>query len=122
MREEMEELEEPEIWNDFVREVKKELLGGQLGGNRKEMWWLVRGKKIGLIDKRCSTLSDVGEEEAANVSSSVLLFTSFCMSGGANFAVHLLSFHAQWSSETDKLFSSLRQREQPCMFLIGIEK
>jgi ATP-dependent DNA helicase 2 subunit 2 len=64
MREELVELEEPEIWNAFVRELKEELLEGRLGGNRRDMWWKVRGSRLGLIDKRMAGMSDVGEEEA----------------------------------------------------------
>lgn len=65
MREELTELEEPEIWNVFAREVKSELLSGKLGGDRREMWWRVRGSKYGLIDRKRCFASDVTEEEAA---------------------------------------------------------
>ncbi|KAF2030606.1 ATP-dependent DNA helicase-like protein II [Setomelanomma holmii] len=65
MREELVELEEPEEYNKFVRELKKELLAGQLGGNRREMWWKVRGSRYGLVDRKRSFVSDVSEEEAA---------------------------------------------------------
>ena len=65
MRDELTELEEPEIWNIFVRELKSELLDGKLGGDRREMWWRVRGSKYGLIDRKRCFASDVMEEEAA---------------------------------------------------------
>jgi ATP-dependent DNA helicase 2 subunit 2 len=42
MREEMKELEEPAPFNDFFRERKKKVLGGELGGDRKEMWYSIR--------------------------------------------------------------------------------
>ncbi|KAJ4304499.1 ATP-dependent DNA helicase yku80 [Kalmusia sp. IMI 367209] len=65
MRDELVELEEPEMWNSFARELKGELLGGKLGGDRREMWWRVRGSKYGLIDRKKCFVSDVTEEEAA---------------------------------------------------------
>ena len=68
MREEMTELEEPEIFNNFVRELKKDILGGKLNGERRDMWWKIRANRLGLIDKRLSPLSEVGEEEAKEVS------------------------------------------------------
>lgn len=64
MREEMTELEEPEIFNNFVRELKKDILGGKLNGERRDMWWKIRANRLGLIDKSLSPLSEVGEEEA----------------------------------------------------------
>tara|TARA_R110002003_G_scaffold1005_3_gene21984 strand:+ start:20952 stop:22556 length:1605 start_codon:yes stop_codon:yes gene_type:complete len=66
MREELTELEEPEIYNVFVRGLKAELLEGALGGNRREMWWKVRGSRYGLVDRKRSLVSDVTEEEAAD--------------------------------------------------------
>lgn len=64
MRDEMTELEEPEMYNSFVREFKTELLGGVLNGDRREMWWRVRGSKYGLIDQKRSLVSDVTDKEA----------------------------------------------------------
>lgn len=64
MREELIELEEPEIWNVFAREFKSELLDGKLGGDRREMWWKVRGSRYGLIDRKTCFASDVTEETA----------------------------------------------------------
>ncbi|KAF2825003.1 SPOC domain-like protein [Ophiobolus disseminans] len=64
MREEMVELEEPEIWNVFIRGLKSEVLEGRLGGNRREMWWKIRGSKYGLVDAKRSLVSEVSEEEA----------------------------------------------------------
>ncbi|ORY14922.1 ATP-dependent DNA helicase II subunit 2 [Clohesyomyces aquaticus] len=65
MREEITELEEPDIWNGFVRALKGELLGGKLGGDRREMWWKVRGSRYGLVDRKRCFASEVSEEEAA---------------------------------------------------------
>ncbi|KAF2628222.1 ATP-dependent DNA helicase-like protein II [Macroventuria anomochaeta] len=64
MRDELTELEEPEMYNNFVREFKKELLEDALNGDRREMWWRVRGSKYGLIDQKRSLVSDVTEKEA----------------------------------------------------------
>lgn len=63
LREELTELEEPELYNDFVRKFKSELLGEELGGDRREMWWRVRGGRYGLIDRKRSLVSEVSEEE-----------------------------------------------------------
>jgi len=68
MREELIELEEPGVWNAFVRELKRKILKGELGGERREMWWEVRKNRLGLVEKRVSALSDVTEEEAKEVS------------------------------------------------------
>ena len=67
LREEMTELEEPKIYNDFITDLKKKLLADQLGGDRREMWWEIRKNKLGLIEKRISPQSEVTEEEAKQV-------------------------------------------------------
>ena len=64
LRDELTELEEPEMYNNFVRDFKTELLGGALNGDRREMWWRIRGSKYGLIDQKRSLVSDVTEKEA----------------------------------------------------------
>lgn len=64
MRSEMVELEEPELYNDAVRSLKKKILDGELGGDRSEMWYTIRKTKVGLIDKKLSNVSQVTEEEA----------------------------------------------------------
>ncbi len=58
------EMEEPRIWNEFIRGLKGKLLGQELGGERREMWWEVRKHKLGLIEKKTSQPSSVTEEEA----------------------------------------------------------
>ncbi|KAF2114408.1 SPOC like C-terminal domain-containing protein [Lophiotrema nucula] len=65
MREELTELEEPEIFNKFIRELKADVIGGKLKGDRREMWWRIRGSKYGLIDRKRCFASDVTEDEAA---------------------------------------------------------
>ncbi|KAL4881131.1 ATP-dependent DNA helicase II subunit 2 [Aspergillus karnatakaensis] len=64
VREELIAYEEPELYNEFVRELKGKLLGEKLGGDRRELWWLIRRSKLGLIEQRESEFSSVGEEEA----------------------------------------------------------
>ena len=64
MRQEMIDLEEPRLYNDMLRELKRKIMAEELGGNRREMWWFIRKNRIGLIDKRASPVSDVTEEEA----------------------------------------------------------
>jgi ATP-dependent DNA helicase 2 subunit 2 len=68
-RENMINYEEPALYNSFMKDFKKRLLSGELGGDRREFWWQAKGAKLGLIDS--STLPDVSEvtpEEAAEVS------------------------------------------------------
>lgn len=68
MREELISYEEPGTYNDFLRELKGKLLGEKLGGDRRELWWLIRRSKLGLIDQHQSDRSEVTEEEAKEVS------------------------------------------------------
>jgi ATP-dependent DNA helicase 2 subunit 2 len=65
MRDELTELEEPEIWNAFIRGLKSDLLEGKLNGSRKDMWWKIRGSRYGLVDRKRSFVSEVTEEEAS---------------------------------------------------------
>ncbi|KAL5113920.1 ATP-dependent DNA helicase yku80 [Pleosporales sp. CAS-2024a] len=64
MRDELTELEEPQVWNTFIRRLKSDLLEGKLNGNRKDMWWKIRGSRYGLVDGKTSLVSDVTAEEA----------------------------------------------------------
>ncbi|TAQ85878.1 hypothetical protein B7494_g5778 [Chlorociboria aeruginascens] len=65
MREELIHLEVPEIYNNFIRDLKQRVVKGELGGNRSDLWWLVtKTNKLGLIDKEVSERSDVSREEA----------------------------------------------------------
>ena len=64
MRDEITELEEPEIYNTFIRDLKSDILGGKLNGNRRDMWWRIKGSKYGLVDQKRSLVSDVTEAEA----------------------------------------------------------
>ena len=64
MRTEMIEMEEPEVYNEFVRSLKGKLLGEELGGDRREMWYAIRKSRLGLIGKGSSDKSRVDEDEA----------------------------------------------------------
>ncbi|KAF7532060.1 hypothetical protein G7054_g8337 [Neopestalotiopsis clavispora] len=68
-REEMINIEFPKIYDDFLRDFKKRLFTGALGGDRREFWFNnVRKPKLGLIDTTVSDVSKVTPEEAAEVS------------------------------------------------------
>jgi ATP-dependent DNA helicase 2 subunit 2 len=67
MREELINMEEPGLYNDLVKDLKKRLLGGELGGDRRDMMWEIRKAKLGLIDKKASEISDTTEAEATEV-------------------------------------------------------
>ena len=68
LRHEMIELEEPGIYNDSIQALKRKLLSDELGGDRREMWDLVRKNHLGLIEKKTSEQSSVTEAEAKAVS------------------------------------------------------
>lgn len=64
MREELNDLDEPVVYNDVLRRLKGKIFDGELGGERKEMWYRIRVNKVGMVDKRTQELADVDEEEA----------------------------------------------------------
>ncbi|KAH1385786.1 ATP-dependent DNA helicase II subunit 2 [Aspergillus fumigatus] len=68
MREELISFEEPALYNNFLRQLKDKLLKEELGGDRRELWWLLRRSQLGLINQRESDQSDVTEEQAKEVS------------------------------------------------------
>ncbi|OTA60441.1 SPOC domain-like protein [Hypoxylon sp. EC38] len=69
LRDMMEKMEMPALYNSFLRDLKKRLLSGELGGDRRELWWQMRGARatLGLIDKSVFEHSDVTTEEASEV-------------------------------------------------------
>ena len=69
LREEMIEMEEPAVFNNFARQLKRKLLAEELGGNRKDFWWEFRKSKLGLIDRKAAATSDATEEDARLVCS-----------------------------------------------------
>ncbi|KAM5447592.1 ATP-dependent DNA helicase yku80 [Microsporum audouinii] len=64
MRDELISFEEPDLYNDFIRGLKQKLLGDKLGEDRRELWWLIRKNKIGLVDNKLVEISKVTEQEA----------------------------------------------------------
>ena len=74
LRDEMTELEEPGIYNDFLRALKPKLLSDELGGDRRDMWDLIRKSHLGLVEKKTSERSSVTEEEAKIVSGAIIVF------------------------------------------------
>lgn len=67
MREELVNLEEPGVYNSFVRDLKKGLLSGALGGDRRDFWFKVRWSRLGLVEQEQSESSNVTLEEAEEV-------------------------------------------------------
>lgn len=68
MREELTQLEEPGLYNTFVDKLKTDLLGGELGGDRRDLLWEVKKNKLGLISQHECEVSDVTEDQATEVS------------------------------------------------------
>lgn len=71
MREQCIDFEFPQLYNDFLRDLKKQISSGALGGDRREMWskyimWPAQGR-LGLITKSQCEASDVQEEDAQQV-------------------------------------------------------
>lgn len=64
MRDELINMEEPGMYNTFVRDLKKNLLSGALGGDRRDLWFKVRISRLGLINSKESEVSDVTAEDA----------------------------------------------------------
>lgn len=69
MRDELISFEEPDLYNIFIRGLKRKLLGDKLGEDRRELWWLIRKNKIGLVDNKLVEISKVTEQEAKEVRS-----------------------------------------------------
>lgn len=67
-RDKMTNLEEPDLYNVFVKDLKKRLLSGELGGDRRELWWQLKGARLGLIDQAAVEVSKVTPDEAVEVS------------------------------------------------------
>lgn len=61
-------LEVPDLYNNFLRDLKKKIFSDALGTGRKEMWGKLRlSGKLGLITKSESEVSNITEEEAKQV-------------------------------------------------------
>jgi ATP-dependent DNA helicase 2 subunit 2 len=65
MRDELgKDMEQTKLVNDFLQDLKKKLLSGDLGGDRREMWLMVRQNKLGLLSMKDDLATDVTEEQA----------------------------------------------------------
>lgn len=79
MREELIEVEAPDLYNKFIRDLKKDLLNSSLGGDRRELWFMIRKSKLGLIRSEDTVRSEVSEEEANEVCTCIPCpHTTFC--------------------------------------------
>lgn len=60
--------EVPDLYNNFLRDLKKKIFSDALGTGRKEMWGKLRlTGKLGLITKIESEVSSITEDEAKQV-------------------------------------------------------
>ncbi|OAA73951.1 Spen like and like SPOC, protein [Cordyceps fumosorosea ARSEF 2679] len=64
LREELVAMEEPGLYDAFVRGFKGRLLSGALGGDRRDFWLKVRWARLGLVEAGQSEVSTVTAEEA----------------------------------------------------------
>lgn len=64
IRDKAEEFEDPSLFNDILRDLKTKILGDALGGDRREMWYLVRSNRLGLISESDTERSEVTADEA----------------------------------------------------------
>lgn len=64
MREMMVDYEMWQLYNGFLEDLKGKVLGEELGGERREMWLLVRNNKLGLVTRGEVPVSTVDDEEA----------------------------------------------------------
>ncbi|OTB17870.1 hypothetical protein K445DRAFT_315609 [Daldinia sp. EC12] len=66
-RDTMVKWEMPALYNSFLKDLKNRLLSGELGGDRRELWWQMKGAKasLGLVDQSVSEPSNITPEEAA---------------------------------------------------------
>lgn len=71
LRDELINLEEPQLFNTFIKDLKKSLLSGALGGDRRDFWFKIRYSKLGLIDNLESESSEIKAEEAEQVCSGI---------------------------------------------------
>lgn len=61
-------LEVPDLYNNFLKDLKEQILSDALGQGRKEMWGKLKlARKLGLITKNESEVSKTTEDEAKQV-------------------------------------------------------
>ncbi len=70
MRSELIEMEEVGIYNDWVTGLREKVLGGSLGGDRKEFWREAAKNKVGLVEAKEVEIGGVEEDVAKKVSTS----------------------------------------------------
>lgn len=87
MRDELLGLEEPKIYNNFVRDLKRKLLGGELGGDRRDFMWEIRKVKLGLIAQDKLDVSEVTQEEASEVNYSISQGEESCADKNCSFTL-----------------------------------
>lgn len=63
MREELVELEQMDLYDDFIKDLKQNLLAGKLGGDRREFFFEIKSAKLGLITKDELDVSAVTDEQ-----------------------------------------------------------
>jgi ATP-dependent DNA helicase 2 subunit 2 len=66
MRNEMIDLEFPDTYNEFIRDLKKRISKKEFG-NKTEFWQNLKHAKLGLIDTNTHPEADVSPEEAKEV-------------------------------------------------------
>ena len=64
MREEATDLEVPALYNEWMKKLKTDILKEELNGDRRDMWFMIRANRMGLIQSKESGASGVGEDEA----------------------------------------------------------
>lgn len=64
LRKELIEFDEPQYYNVLVESLKKKLFGGDLGGDRSEMWDFVIDNRLGLV-KRVEGNEECATDEEA---------------------------------------------------------
>lgn len=118
MREELINMEEPEMYNNFVRELKKGLLSGALGGDRRDFWFKVRWSRLGLIEQSQSDVSTVTADEADEVSSReyALFFWEQTLTSPSVLQISIVNVNYHVTDVTDAQAKWLPKRD--CVFVI----
>lgn len=64
MREEATDLEYHELYNEWMKKLKTDILKEELNGDRRDMWFMIRANRMGLIQSKELGASTVDEDEA----------------------------------------------------------
>lgn len=67
LQKEMIDFEFPALYNNFLKDLRKRLMNGELGESRREFWLNLKRARLGLIDNTTLPTSDVSPEEATEV-------------------------------------------------------